>query len=240
MPDPAPIAFEDAHLLVVVKPSGIATTAPSGGESFTRRMEDARRTKLHPTSRLDADVTGLVTFAKTKAAIAGLRAARAEGRYHRGYLAIAGRAPTPPEGEWSASIAIDPRDPTLRVVSETGERVQHARTSYAVRDALEHAAVLWLTPHTGRTHQLRVHAAHAGLPLLGDVRYGGDKRVVLVDGRVITARRTMLHCAWLKLPAIDGRGEHEVRAEVLPDMRALWKALGGAEGALAPSPPGSG
>ena len=234
------VAHEDEHLLVVVKPSGIPTTAPGGKDCLTRRLESARGGALHPTSRLDAEVSGLVTFAKSKRAIAGLRQARAEGRYHRGYLALAGLAEgaalEPREGSWEASIAIDPRDPTLRIASDTGERVQRARTSYRVREAVERAAALWLTPHTGRTHQLRVHAAHAGFPLLGDVRYGGDKRVVLSDGRVIGARRTMLHCAWLRLPAIEGRGDLELSAQVFADMRALWMALGGGEGALAPAP----
>lgn len=236
VPDAIPVAHEDRELLVVLKPPGIATTAPAGGDSLTRRLEAARGAALHPTSRLDADVTGLVTYAKGKRAIAALRAARAEGRYHRGYLAIAGAAPEPREGTWDASIAIHPRDPTLRVASETGERVQRAQTTYVVREALERAAALWLTPHTGRTHQLRVHAAHAGVPLLGDVRYGGDKRVVLANGRVITARRTMLHCAWLRLPRIGAAGELELRAGAPDDMCALWTALGGSPDALVSSP----
>lgn len=236
MPDAIPVAHEDDHLLVVLKPTGVATTAPAGGDSLTRRLEQARGAPLHPSSRLDAEVTGLVTYAKSKRAIAALRAARAERRYHRGYLAIASHAPAPREGTWEASIAIHPRDPTLRVVSESGERVQYAKTTYVVRQVLERAAVLWLTPHTGRTHQLRVHAAHAGAPLLGDVRYGGAKRIVLPDGRVVAARRTMLHCAWLRLPAVERGGELELRAPVPDDMRALWAALGGSDAALTPAP----
>lgn len=239
VPEAFAVAHEDAHLLVIVKPAGIATTAPEGGESLTRRLETARGAPLHPTSRLDADVTGLVTFAKTKRAMASLREARARGRYHRGYLALAAQAPEPHEGTWEASIAIDPRDPTRRIAVKPGtrgERVQHAKTTYAVREIGPHAAALWLTPHTGRTHQLRVHAAHAGVPLLGDVRYGGAKRVVLADGRVIAARRTMLHCAWLKLPAIEGGTELEIRAEAPEDMRSLWTALGGSTDALRASP----
>lgn len=226
---------EDRDLLVVVKTSGIATTAPDGGDCLTTRLERARRAKLHPSSRLDAEVTGLVTFAKTKRAIAMLREARAEERYERGYIGLASAAPDPPEGLWEAAIAIDPRDPRLRVAlasGESGERAQHAKTTYRVREALSCAAALWLTPHTGRTHQLRVHAAHAGAPLLGDVRYGGPKRVVLADGRVITARRAMLHCAWLRLPSAEG--PLELRAEPLDDMRELWTALGGGAEALRP------
>ncbi len=232
------VVYEDADLLVVVKPSGLATTAPDGGDCLTERLESARNAKLHPSSRLDAPVTGLVTFAKTKRAEASLRQARAEGRYGRGYLGLASAMPEPPEGEWNAAIGIHPRDPRLRAAlapDAKGPRVQHAKTTYRLRQVQGGAAALWLTPHTGRTHQLRVHAAHAGAPLLGDTRYGGPKRLVLADGRVVAARRVMLHCAWLRLPTLEG-GELVLRAPVLPDMSALWHALGGDLEALRPAP----
>ncbi len=230
------IAHEDSDLLVAIKPTGLPTTAPEGGDCLTRRLERSRGGPLHPSSRLDAEVTGLVTFAKTKRAIEALTRARREGRYGRGYLAITTRSITPETGVWDASIAIDPRDPRLRVALEPGRkgaRVQRARSSYRVRASTPHGAVLWLTPHTGRTHQLRVHAAHAGAALFGDVRYGGDKRVTLEDGRVVSARRVMLHCAWLSLP-----GELVLSAEVPEDMRRCWLGLGGSEAALAPRPEG--
>ncbi len=235
------VVHEDRDLLVVVKPSGIATTAPDGGDCLTDRLERARGAKLHPSSRLDAEVTGLVTFAKTKRDIAALRQARAEGLSERGDIGIASAVPEPREGDWDASIGIDPREPRLRVAlppGASGQRVQHARTTYLTREVRSNAAVLWLTPHTGRTHQLRVHAAHAGAPLLGDQRYGGPKRAVLSDGRVISARRVMLHCAWLKLPAIDGGGALSLSAPVLDDTRELWTALGGTVEALRPEPIG--
>ena len=233
------VVHRDAHLLVVTKPSGLATTAPRREDCLTRRLEGELGERLHPTSRLDAEVTGLVTFAITKEAIVALREARAEGRYGRGYLAIAGEAPSPPTGRWTWSIAIDPRDERRRVAlddGERGERVQRAESSYHVRERVPRAAALWLTPRTGRTHQLRVHAARAGCPLLGDVGYGGDKRVVLDDGSVVTARRTMLHCAWLSLPRIGGDGTLDLEAPAPPDMVALWAALGGEGAALGPTP----
>lgn len=236
---PVEVAHEDRDLLVVHKPAGLPTTAPDGGDCLTRRLERASGASLHPTSRLDAEVTGLVTFAKSKAAIEALLRARREGRYGRGYLAITTRPLTPAEGVWDASIAIDPRDPKLRVAllpGQKGKRTQRARTTYLVREAVSHGAALWLTPHTGRTHQLRVHAAHAGAPLFGDHRYGGDKRVVLADGRVVRARRVMLHCAWLRLPAIEGSASIDVEAPAPEDLRAAWIALGGSEAALVSHP----
>jgi 23S rRNA-/tRNA-specific pseudouridylate synthase len=241
------IVHRDRHLLVVTKPSGLATTAPDGGDCLTRRVQGKVRGRVHPTSRLDAEVTGLVTFALTKRAIAALRAARQQGQYGRGYLGLATAAPEPAEGDWRWSIAIDPKDRRLRVAvpeGGSGERLQEAWSRYRVRALARgeggdvRGVALWLTPHTGRTHQLRVHAAAAGAPLLGDTRYGGAKRVVLADGRVVTARRTMLHCAWLRLPRVVGDGELELSAEAPADLRELWERLGGEGGALAPRPAG--
>lgn len=239
------VVHESRHVLVVTKPTGLSTTAPRGEDCLTSRVQAQVGGRLHPTSRLDAEVTGLVTFARTKRAIRALREARSKGDYGRGYLALVRPAPHPAEGEWSWSIAIDPSDRRRRVAVAAGgrgERLQLAKTFYVVRNQVRlregeaDVAVLWLTPHTGRTHQLRVHAAAAGAPLLGDTRYGGARRLVLSDGRVVAARRTMLHCAWLRLPRVDGAGHLELSAEVPPDLRELWQQLGGAREDLDPRP----
>lgn len=247
------VVYEDDALCVVYKPSGLPTTAPGGGRSLARWVAAQRPGKLHATSRLDAPVTGLVTFARTKRANAHLLEARRAGRYGRGYLALALGELDPSAGVWERSIAIDPRDRRLRIAvdpGERGQRVQAARTTYRLRErvrfaeggSIDVALALWLTPHTGRTHQLRVHAADAGAPLLGDVRYGGPRRVALADGRVVRAARVMLHCAWLRLPRLEGEGDLELSAPAPDDLRAVWIALGGSPEALEPSPssgPGS-
>ncbi|MCA9609074.1 MAG: RNA pseudouridine synthase [Myxococcales bacterium] len=223
------LAHLSAELAVALKPSGLATTAPEGEDCLTRRLEAQLGGSLHPTSRLDAEVTGLVTFARTKQAIATLTRARREGRYHREYLALAVAAPDLPEGAWSWSIGIDPKDRRLRVALEPGargNRVQAARSRYRLLEAMPHGAALALFPETGRTHQLRVHAARAGLPLIGDVRYGGPRRVALDDGRVIRAARVMLHCRRLVLPDAEG-GEIALEAAVPEDLAKVWQALGG-------------
>jgi 23S rRNA-/tRNA-specific pseudouridylate synthase len=85
-------------------------------------------------------------------------------------------------------------------------------------------------PATGRTHQLRVHAAKAGAPLFGDHQYQGDRRKVLPDGSVVTARRVMLHCARVSFPSINGAGGGlmQFQAPVRADMKKVWLALAGA------------
>ena len=228
------LIHESRHLVVADKPSGLTTTAPSGGDSLTRRLQSQLGAKLHPTSRLDAEVTGLVTFARTKAAIAALQQARSDGRYHRRYLGLTAHAPTPASGEWRDSIAIDPRNRKLRIAltpGKPGQRVQTACTHYAVQVPLLGVVALRLEPQTGRTHQLRVHAARAGVPLLGDHRYGGVRRVVLEDGRVVRAKRVMLHCLRLRLPDVEG-GTLQLVSPPHDDMTELWRALGGDVGGL--------
>ncbi len=85
-------------------------------------------------------------------------------------------------------------------------------------------------PATGRTHQIRVHAAHAGAPLLGDRAYGGRTRLTFATGRVLELRRIALHAARVVVP--DERGEPVVaRAPVPPELVDVWEALGGDPGA---------
>jgi 23S rRNA pseudouridine1911/1915/1917 synthase len=225
------IIFQDKHLLVLSKPSGLPTTSPDDGPCLAAiaKTLDPGAERMHASSRLDADVTGLVTFARTTRGIAALREARAKNQYQRLYLALAETAPQPGEGRWDFPIAIDTRDPRKRMVVPTESRIAHklAATRYAVRSVASHGVLLELRPETGRTHQLRLHASHAGVPLLGDVHYKGKKHITTPDGRVHLARRVMLHCAELVLPRVDAEGSHTLRAPVPADMRALWTALGG-------------
>jgi 23S rRNA-/tRNA-specific pseudouridylate synthase len=240
--DPIAIAYRDDDLLIVVKPAGIATTSPDGRDCLVElvRALDPDAPRLHATSRLDAEVTGLVTFARTTRAIEALLEARKAGAYGRCYVALAPHAPMPPAGNWSAAIAHDLRDKRLRTTQgsarASADDVRTASTDYATAATLSLGAALHLRPRTGRTHQLRVHCAAAGLPLLGDTQYGGVARVTSPNGRVVAARRVMLHCALLSLPRIAANGSEHivVRAPVPADMSATWSALGGDVSALEP------
>jgi 23S rRNA-/tRNA-specific pseudouridylate synthase len=181
---------------------------------------------LHASSRLDAEVTGIVTFARTSRAIEALLEARRAGRYERFYLGLATGAPEPASGEFHWSIDRDPRDARKRVAlppTAAGKNAQAALTRYRTLQLLPTAALMLLMPQTGRTHQLRVHVAKAGVPLLGDRHYGGPTSRTLPDGRVVRAGRVMLHCARVRLPQLAGA----VDAPIPDDMRRLWAALGG-------------
>jgi len=115
---------------------------------------------------------------------------------------------------------------------EGSARGVRAASRYSVLGAVPQAVVLGLWPQTGRTHQLRVHAAAAGAALLGDKHYGGAMRVVLTDGRVVRASRVMLHCMRVTLPGIASSEPLTLTAPVADDMRQLFVQLGGDPGLL--------
>jgi RluA family pseudouridine synthase len=225
------LIHRDAHLIVVEKPAGIPTTSPDGKRCLVELVQNmSRRTKVHATSRLDIGVTGVVVFAASARANEGLLEARAQKTYRRRYLALAGGAIAADAGRWEWSIAIDPKDKAHRIaleVGETGERAQEAASRFEVVERVERATRAWLFPETGRTHQLRVHAARAGHALIGDVDYGGPKRVVLADGRVVTAKRPMLHCESVEVPHPITGEPMRFAATVPEDLESVWSTIRG-------------
>jgi len=228
------IVHQDEHLMVLYKPPGLATTAPDEGECLVTHANrlDPKAPRLHPTSRLDAEVSGLVTFARTPLATRELIEARNTKVYHRRYLAITSSAlDMGLAGEWTGRIGICPRDPRRRLADE-GKAQKDARTFYRFGECAGPGRLLHLWPDTGRTHQLRVHAQAAGVSLFGDLHYGGDKRWTLPSGRVVRAGRTMLHCYALVIPAIGRSGKLELRCPPPDDFTLVWSRLGGQQHAL--------
>lgn len=216
-------------LIAVDKPAGVPTIGDHSGSShalvdLVAKAVGLAAARLHPTSRLDRDVSGVVVFATSKDAARRLALARTQGMYVRRYVAIAERAPRPESGLWQAAIGRS-RDPRLRSVN--GRDAVAAATRYAVCGlAPRGAAMLAVAPVTGRTHQIRVHAAHAGAPLVGDRAYGGRARVALANGCVIEPRRIALHAARVVVP--DALGAALVAVAPVPKQLAdLWSALGG-------------
>jgi 23S rRNA pseudouridine1911/1915/1917 synthase len=199
---PLDVLFDDADLLVASKPAGMSTipdlqNASSSLLAIAALHVGCAQTDLHPTSRLDRGVSGVVTFARSERARHLLAQAREQGRYQRRYVAISQAAPLPAQGSWSQPIG-RARDPKLRMVN--GKDSAIAQSDYRVVRALPGAVWLALTPKTGRTHQLRVHAAYAKAPLLGDKQYGGATRLTLPGGHSLSLTRIMLHAACIVIP----------------------------------------
>ena len=239
----------DDDIVAAVKPAGIPTIPDHHGADHALIAVVARAVgvaagDLHATSRLDRDVSGVVVFAKTKRAAELLHVARADNTYGRRYVAIAmsaiaasRKAGGPPfeapldavskteTGVWDAPIgrAKDPRHRAAHGKDPAAARTLWRVVGHGAPSAgLGVARVLALAPITGRTHQLRVHAAHAGTPLLGDRVYGGPSQVTLSNGRVVAITRIALHCARVSLP-----GRAPLCAEIPRELVALWQTLGG-------------
>jgi 23S rRNA-/tRNA-specific pseudouridylate synthase len=230
-PRPAPrepprILLEQDGVVAVDKPPEMATVADHRGAAGTLETEVARilgtKTPLTATSRLDVGVSGVVLFAADDDARRRLARARDEGRYLRHYVAIAVRAPSPERGTWSSPIG-RAKNPRLRQVD--GKESVRAETHYALVATAPKGALLGVEPQTGRTHQIRVHAAHAGCALWGDDAYGGPTHFVTSKGKVIDVARIALHAAWVEVPLASG----VVRVESPPpaDFSAIWTQCGG-------------
>ncbi len=216
----------DADLVVVDKPAGMPTIADASGRAHSLQAQVAKSIgvapdTLHPTSRLDLDVSGVVTFAVTKRGRESLVRLREEGRYDRRYLAIAIGSASELSGKWTHKIGRAP-DPKLRMVD--GKDATDAETRFAVIAQAGRFVLLALEPVTGRTHQLRVHAMHARLPLIGDRAYGGPARETMSDGRVVRFDRIALHAARVVLHSDDPL---ILSAPVPARLRVWWDALRG-------------
>jgi 23S rRNA pseudouridine1911/1915/1917 synthase len=209
--------------VAVDKPAGLPTIPDQHGAShallaMTARALSIEPDRLHPTSRLDRDVSGAVVFALDRATAERLRRLREEHRYARRYVAIAARSPAPDAGAWRVPIG---RAANPKHRAANGRDPADATTHYAVAAHAPPYALLALSPVTGRTHQIRVHASHAGAPLLGDRAYGGPSRATLANGRVLAFDRIALHAARVTL---DGT---VIESPISEKLRSLWLALGG-------------
>jgi 23S rRNA pseudouridine1911/1915/1917 synthase len=229
------ILFEDASLVAVDKPAGLL--AHPSGNTFTwalislakRRYPGERVDLLH---RLDRDTSGVIVLTRDLDTNRRLKRAVAAGELHKEYEAIVkGVIP------WDEQHLVGPIGPAqgpIRVQMAVREDGLPARTDVTVLErGAAHTRVRCVL-HTGRTHQIRVHLAHAGFPLLGDRLYGvppevflstlepagpaGDDPVIQASG----APRHALHARRIVLPHPEGETLH-IEAPLPEDMRRWWQ-----------------
>ncbi len=171
---------------MIDKPAGLASHAgPSGGPS----VEDwfglwRRRDGPWLVHRLDADTSGCLVIALRKTALLAAQALFASGQAGKTYWAIVRGQPPAEEGVIDRPLARHTGPAGWRMVSDPAG--QTAVTAWRVRGSAEGLTWLELHPRTGRTHQIRVHCAELGCPILGDVRYGGGAGPMHLVSRAIT------------------------------------------------------
>lgn len=218
------IVYEDADLLVVNKPSGLAVHGGSGLrfgliEALRQMRPQARYLEL--VHRLDRDTSGLILIAKRAATLRELHRQLREKHIDKRYLAmVAGRWP-------AAQRFVDA--PLLKNVLQSGERMvrvaqegKRAQTHFQVVQRLRGATLIEAQPVTGRTHQIRVHARHAGFPLLGDDKYESEKSSQVTQD--IGLKRLFLHAASLEFTLPD-KPTLRLEAALDDDLQALVEKL---------------
>lgn len=202
---PLDIVYEDDDLLVINKPSGMVVHPAAGNEEGTlvnallyhcRGSLSGINGEKRPgiVHRIDKDTSGLLAVAKNDAAHRALAAQLEDHTMHRTYYALVNGGFREEEGTVDQPIGRHPRDRKKMAVLRPGEgHSRRAVTHYRVLRRYGAVSYLTLQLETGRTHQIRVHMAHLGHPLLGDTVYGGGhtafekKHAALLDGQCLHA-----------------------------------------------------
>ncbi len=214
-PWPLPVLWEDEHMLVVNKPAGMTahasnflpdTPTVAGALAWSRGAEFI----FHPVSRLDKGTTGLMVIAKSGYVHDLLRRSLHTPDFRREYRAVCVGRPVPDKGTIDAPIGRDTRSAVARMVRPDGSP---AVSHYQVLKTQGAFSLLRLRPETGRTHQLRVHMASIGCPLVGDWLYGVENLTLI--------SRPALHSAALALVHPVTRELISVSAPIPDDMQRL-------------------
>jgi 23S rRNA pseudouridine955/2504/2580 synthase len=219
------VLYRDDKLIVLNKPAGLATQGGPGISRHLDRMLAAWPDRPRLVHRLDRETSGVIVVARTPGVAAKLAAGFRGRTMEKVYWAIVVGRPVPVEGRIDMALARRAPGPGgARVApAERGEDdAAHAITDFRT---LDHAgrkfAWLELHPLTGRTHQLRVHCAAIGAPILGDEAYGAPRE----PGDALNDDMLHLHARRLTLPHPDG-GTLTVEAELPPHMATTFRTLG--------------
>lgn len=220
------VLHEDPHILVLNKPSGLSS---QGGRGQHHTLDDllwtfARSNGNRPRliHRLDRDTSGVILTARTHPAAGFLGKALMAKQFQKTYLALVARAPDAEAGEIALALRREEvgREAYMRACPDDHPDAELARTHWRTLAETPEGALLELRPETGRMHQIRVHLAEIGAPIIGDARYGGALRLA-----GLAVPRVMLHAASLSFPHPEG-GERTFAAPPPADFAGLARAAG--------------
>jgi 23S rRNA pseudouridine955/2504/2580 synthase len=221
------VLYMDKHLFVLNKPPGLATQGGSGLKEHVDGMLDQltyeKTTRPKLVHRLDRDTSGVLLIARTAQAASGLSVELARRDASKIYWALVKGVPAEKRGFMKGALAKEGvRGKDERMTISEDEDAKFALTEYAVM-ATAGQEMAWVAarPVTGRTHQIRVHLASLGTPIIGDFKYGG----VAARGKGAIADKLHLHARSIDLARPDG-GRLQVTAPLPAHMVKSWSLLG--------------
>jgi 23S rRNA pseudouridine955/2504/2580 synthase len=221
------ILYMDKQVIVIDKPPGLAT---QGGSGLTRHVDGMldslqyeKPTRPRLVHRLDRDTSGVLLIARTALAASGLSASLALRDTSKVYWALTRGVPKQKHGVIKAALAKEgARGKDERMTVSEEDDAKSAVTEYAVMGtAGNEFAWVAARPITGRTHQIRVHLASLGTPIVGDFKYGGAE----ARGKGDIADKLHLHARSIDIGRPDG-GRLQATAPLSPHMVKSWRLLG--------------
>jgi 23S rRNA pseudouridine955/2504/2580 synthase len=224
----AMLLHEDKKVYVFNKPAGLAV---QGGSGINRHVDDMLESlrnqkgeKPRLVHRLDRETSGVLVVARTRGAAVSLTRAFRERETEKIYWAICRGVPTRAEGRISTWLVREksPDGDFMRVAKHGEPDADHAETHWRLVDQAGPVSWLELQPVTGRTHQLRVHLAHFGHPIIGDPKYFNVENWEFPGG---IQKRLHLHARRIRIPHPDG-GFIDVTAPLPPHMQQTFNLLG--------------
>jgi 23S rRNA pseudouridine1911/1915/1917 synthase len=230
---PLNILFEDADILVLNKPAGLVVHPAPGHSSGTlvnallHHCKDLKgiggEQRPGIVHRLDKDTSGVLVIAKNDLAMTGIAAQFKSREVRKQYAALVWGQPVPERGTIKTLVGRNPHD--RKKMSAKPAAGRPAVTHYETLRKFPEAALLRVRIETGRTHQIRVHLAHIGHPVVGDTQYGRAR----VTHRPVPAARQMLHAEQLAFNHPRTGLPLEFHAPIPDDMAELLKALSNAD-----------
>ncbi len=250
------VIYKDDHVIAINKPAGLAT---QGGSGQTRHVDGLSEALMYDfdekprlVHRLDKDTSGVLLLARTRLAAKSLTAAMRHKETRKIYWALVAGVPTPylgeirfgvvkagghgRSGEGEKMVALHPRE----VDNTPGAKRAHTLYATLYRVA-SRAAWVAMEPLTGRTHQLRVHMAEIGHPIIGDGKYGGSGQENMGDGwgaqlGGTISKKLHLHARMMRFEHPETRKPITVTAELPDHMAHSWDTFGWTEDLAAEDP----